>query len=71
MEITYIPMILALFTLGAVLLYGISRYLKMKKETPDDRELHPEDKLANEQSVPKQEPTPQSAADHGTTPPKP
>jgi len=68
MEFTYVPMILALFTLGAVFIFGISRYLKMKKELPDDHEVRPEDKIANKQSVSTHEPTPQSSPDHGTPP---
>ena len=68
MDFTYIPMILALFTLLAVLGLGLRSYLKTKSELPDDRTPHPEDKLHTKQSHSKYEPTPQTAPDHGTAP---
>ena len=68
MDTTYIPLILASFTLLAVLAFGLTSWLKTKKELPDDHEVHPEDKIAHKQTRPTYEPTPQSSADHGTPP---
>jgi len=70
MDFTYIPIILALFTIGAVLVFAFTRYRKMNKELPDDHEVHPEDKIASKTTVSEHKPTPQSAATHGTKPPE-
>lgn len=68
MDITIVPILLAGFTLLAVFFFGLSRYLKMKKELPDDHEVHPEKKIGTKTTGSTYEPTRQSSADHGTPP---
>ncbi|MGB7419842.1 MAG: hypothetical protein WA918_11740 [Erythrobacter sp.] len=71
MDITYIPIILALVTLGAVFLFAVTRAKKASDSIPDDADPHPEEKLATKQERPTYEPTQQSAASEGTEPPTP
>ncbi|MEE4200839.1 hypothetical protein [Erythrobacter sp.] len=62
-----IPLILCLFTLGAVLVFALFQWRKMRSELPDDHKVRPEDKLAKPQDTPNYEPTQQSSASHGTS----
>jgi hypothetical protein len=62
---------LSLFTIGAVLIFALFQWLKMRKELPDDHEVRSQDKLRTKQHLTKAEPTRQSRPDHDDPPTPP